>query len=376
MGNVGNLNGLTFCISLLENLRKHKIQSVIFLSRMLDKRCIRKIGIFRALQLGDLMCSIPAIRAIRNEFPDAEIFLIGLPGAQSFIKRFPKYFNGLIKFPGYPGLPEQPYEVDEIPEFLRSMQKHKFDLIIQMQGNGNIVNPLIETFGAKFTAGFHRPNDYIPEGGLFIEYPEGHEVERHLMLTTYLGITSQGKHLEFPLTDEDTLELENSGLMLEPDSYVCIHPGSRGSWRQWPVEHFALIGDLCAAQGKTVVLTGTSDEIDRTEQTASLMQTEAVIATGKTSLGAIGRLIENAFAIVSNCTGVSHIASALNTPGIIISMDGEPHRWGPLNKDILTTIDWLNYPQFDLAENALHRLLQKAQDNQQVNYRIFGSQTG
>lgn len=343
---------------------------------MLDKSCIHKIGIFRALQLGDLMCSVPAIRAIRHQFPYGEILLIGLPNAQSFIKRFPKYFNGLIKFPGYPGLPEQPYDVHEIPEFLQLMQNHEFDLVLQMQGNGNIVNPMIETFGAQYSAGFYRPDDYIPDGGLFIEYPYGHEVERHLSLIEFLGIASQGKHLEFPLTEEDTTDLYSAGLLFEPGSYVCIHPGSRGSWRQWPVEYFALMGDLCAAQGKTVVLTGTSDEIDRSLQTASLMQNEAVIATGKTSLGAIGRLIEKAFAIVSNCTGVSHIASALNTPGIIISMDGEPHRWGPLNSEILTTIDWMNDPQFDLAENALQRLFQKAQDEQQANYKVFGSQNG
>lgn len=341
---------------------------------MLDKSCIRKIGIFRALQLGDLMCSIPAIRAIRHQFPNAEIFLIGLPNAGLFVKRFPKYFNGLIKFPGYPGLPEQQYDVSEIPEFLKSMQKQKFDLLIQMQGNGNIVNPMIETFGARYTAGFFRPHDYIPDGGLFIEYPEGHEVERHLALTEHLGIKSLGKQLEFPLTDEDTLELENSGLAFETGTYICIHPGSRGAWRQWPVENFAAIGDLCANHRKIVVITGTPDEAERAQQMASLMKSDAVIAAGKTSLGAIGRLIDNAYALVSNCTGVSHIASALNTPGVIISMDGEPHRWGPLNKEILTTIDWLNDSRFDLVENALHKLFQRVEESQQANYKVPGSQ--
>lgn len=337
----------------------------------MDKSCIKKIGILRALQLGDLMCSIPAIRALRNEFKDAEIFLIGLPNAKGFVHRFPQYFNGLIKFPGYPGLPEQPFDIHEIALFISDMQKQGFDLIIQMQGNGNIVNPLCELMGAMFTAGYFRSTDYEPKGGLFIKYPEGkfHEIERHLLLMEHLLISSKGTNLEFPLFDTDYVDLELSGLKFEPQSYICVHPGSRGSWRQWPTSYFASLGDYAAEHGKTVVITGTVDELPLVEETAALMRNKPVIAAGKTTLGSMGVLIKNAFALISNCTGVSHIASALNTPGIIISMDGEPHRWGPLNKDILQTIDWISEPNFLTAESALIRLFQKLQDKEADVYK-------
>lgn len=330
----------------------------------MNKACIKKIGIFRALQLGDLMCSIPAIRALREEFKNAEIFLIGLPSAKSFIHRFPHYFNGLIKFPGYPGLPEQAYDIKEVSAFITEMQKQNFDLIIQMQGNGNIVNPLVELFGATYTAGYYRPNDYIPHGKLFITYPDGltHEIERHLILMEHLKVNQQGKYLEFPLMPDDYNELEKSGLVMEAGSYVCVHPGSRGLWRQWPTEYFARLADYCAKRNKKIVITGTAEELPLAEETARYMNHEALIAAGKTTLGAMGVLIKNAYALISNCTGVSHIASALNTPGIIISMDGEPNRWGPLNKDILYTIDWTKEQDPTRAENALIELFQKLQD--------------
>lgn len=337
----------------------------------MDKSCVKKIGILRALQLGDLMCSIPAIRALRNEFKNAEIFLIGLSNSKGFVHRFPHYFNGLIKFPGYPGLPEQPFDINEIVLFITEMQKQGFDLILQMQGNGNIVNPLCELMGATYTAGYYRPSDYQPKGGLFILYPDGlnHEIQRHLMLMEHLGIETKGTDLEFPLFESDYRELEASGLMLKPASYVCLHPGSRGSWRQWPTAYFAAFGDYAYEQGKIVIITGTSEELKLAEETAAMMKYESVIAAGKTSLGSIGVLIKNAFALISNCTGVSHIASALNTPGIIISMDGEPHRWGPLNSEILKTIDWLNEPNYETAESALIELFQKLQGKEEGVYK-------
>jgi len=69
--------------------------------------------------------------------------------------------------------------------------------------------------------------------------------------------------------------------------------------------------------------------------------------TGKTTLGAIAILIKNSFALVSNCTGVSHIADAFDTPSVVISMDGEPDRWGPLNRKLHRVVDWTRNPHFE-----------------------------
>jgi ADP-heptose:LPS heptosyltransferase len=74
-----------------------------------------------------------------------------------------------------------------------------------------------------------------------------------------------------------------------------------------------------------------------------------LIAAGKTSIGAAGVLIKNAFALISNCTGVSHMAAAFKTPSVVISMDGEPERWAPLNKELHKTIDWTKNHQYDLV---------------------------
>jgi ADP-heptose:LPS heptosyltransferase len=329
-------------------VRCRKIPCVIYLDTMkIPSSEIKKIAVFRALQLGDMLCVIPAIKALRFAYPDAEITLLGLPWAKSLTERFNIYFDNFIHFPGYPGLPEQELKPEAFTAFLEEVQSKQFDLVLQMQGDGSVINPMVELFGAKYTAGYSKEGHYAPDNGLFMPYPDyGHEIDRHLALMEFLGIPQQSSELEYPLTTEDYDALDKLNLEIEPRKYVCVHPGSRGAWRQWPVKYFAALADYCFEQGFKVVLTGTKDESEIIEAVVSQMRYEPINTAGKTSMGAVGVLIQNAAMLISNCTGVSHIASAFKTPSIVISMDGEPQRWGPIDKRVHRTINWLQSPDF------------------------------
>ena len=323
---------------------------------------IRKIAIFRALQLGDMLCTVPAFRALRATFPEAQITLLGLPWAKSFVDRFAMYLNGFIHFPGYPGLPEQPFDPQQWEIFRQKIQDQNFDLVLQMQGNGNIVNEMLREISNGTLAGFHSSGNYM-KSETFIEYPNGiSEIEKHLLMLENLGIPSKGTDLEFPVSSLEIENLKSLGLPVSDKTYVCVHPGSRGSWRQWPPSHFACLADLCFGMGYKIIVTGTKDEAEITEKVISLMDCPAIDLTGKTGLGEIGELIKNAAMLISNCTGVSHIASATKTPSIVISMDGEPERWGPLNTQIHKTIDWTKGPGFNFVKKQMEILLPSLKD--------------
>jgi ADP-heptose:LPS heptosyltransferase len=111
----------------------------------------------------------------------------------------------------------------------------------------------------------------------FMPYPDnGSEIERHLRLMEFLGIPSQGVELEFPLTRQDQHDYDDLKLHLRHKEYVCIHPGSRGSWRQWPARHFAAVADYAVACGFDAVLTGTKDESDIVNEVISYMKQPAI----------------------------------------------------------------------------------------------------
>ncbi|MBS1606705.1 MAG: glycosyltransferase family 9 protein [Bacteroidetes bacterium] len=324
---------------------------------------IEKIAVFRALQLGDMLNVVPAVRALRMAFPDAEIVLLGLPWAAGFVRRFDCYFDRWMHFPGFPGLPEQEYDATAFAKFLQKVRGEEFDLLLQMQGDGTIVNDLLAGFGARLLAGFHTAESRM-ESAFFVEYPAlEHEIRRHLALMAHLGIPRAGEDLEFPLTAADEEELGRLGLPLEPGKYVCIHPGSRGVWRQWPPDHFALVADICGERGLDIVVTGTADERDISREVIGHLRHPAIDVTGLTSVGAMGVLLRGASLLVSNCTGVAHMASALRTPSVVISMDGEPFRWGALNKRLHRTIDWTAGPGIGMVVAEVEELVCGAHAN-------------
>ncbi|MFD1139812.1 glycosyltransferase family 9 protein [Larkinella insperata] len=296
------------------------------------------IGIFRAIKLGDLLVAVPALRALRRAFPKAHIALIGLPWAADFVDRFPEYLDEFIPFPGWPGLPEQPVDPEKTTAFLNGMQKRRFDLVLQMQGNGTCVNPMMALLGARQTAGYYPAAlpQYCLDADFYLPYPEGqHEIRRHVQLMEFLGLPAQGYDLEFPLTAADqqrAREVEELQ-QLASDPYVCIHAGGISA-RRWPESRFAQVADTLAEKGYRIVLTGTAGETPIVEKVQNLMKAPAISLAGKTDLGVIGRVLRGASLLVSNDTGVSHIASALKTPSVIIYSTSRPEEWGPLNQNL------------------------------------------
>jgi ADP-heptose:LPS heptosyltransferase len=302
---------------------------------------IRKIAILRALQLGDLLCAVPAFRALRAARPEAEITLIGLPWARELVRRFDRYLDAFLEFPGYPGLPERTPDAGRIPAFFEAAQRAGFDLALQMHGSGRITNSLLPELGARVAAGFFPAGEPCPDERTFIAYPDDeHEIRRPLRLLHHLGIPSAGEELEFPLHRADREELGDiaEATSLVPGEYACIHPGGRSA-RRWAPWRFAEVGDALASRGLVPVLTGSADEADLAADVAARMRRRSVNLAGRTTLGGLGALLAGARLLVSGDTGVSHLASALRVPSVVIFTSSDRARWAPLNGELHRAAD-------------------------------------
>lgn len=294
------------------------------------------VVVFRALQLGDMLCAVPALRALRGAVPHAHIALVGLPWAQQFADRFSSYIDEFIPFPGHPLLPEQPVRHEGLARFYTSLCTRHFGLAIQMHGSGDVTHDIVCGFGAKAIAGYCRGEAVMRDRTVLLPYPEtGTEPERLLKLMQTLGAEPAGLDLEFPLSPQDEEELAASGLAKNlPDAgYFCIHPGARQRDKCWPPRQFAAVGDRLAAEfGLTPVLTGSASEADLTAEVAAHMHHTPIDAAAPISVGAMAALMRKAKLLLCNDTGVSHIAAGLKLKSVVVFSKADIARWAPLDR--------------------------------------------
>ncbi|WP_374672883.1 glycosyltransferase family 9 protein [Ideonella sp.] len=294
---------------------------------------VERIAVFRALMLGDLLCAVPAWRAVRAAWPSARITLVGLAWARPLAERL-SCIDDFIELPGFPGLPEVPCDVRRLPDALAQLQARRFDLALQMHGSGEVVNPLVACFGARHMAAFARPGVWRPAGDeeLCCAWPEqGHEIERLLALTDHLGLPRQGTSLEFPVGDDDRRALRAAWPAVDGPAYVCVHPGSQLPSRRWDPRRFAAVADALADRGLRVVLTGSAPEAGLVADVRACMRHTPVDLCGRTDLWSLGALLERARLLVCNDTGLSHIAAALRVPSVVVSCGSDVARWAPLD---------------------------------------------
>lgn len=299
---------------------------------------VRRIVVLRALMLGDSLCAVPALRAIRRAWPEAHIAWLGLPASRELAGRLP-WVDEWLLFPGWPGLPERPVDVGELPAFLAAQQARGWDLALQLHGGGQVTNPLAALLGARHLAGFHAPGAWVPpaDAARFCPWPEqGREAQRLLALCRHLGLPLDGEHLEFPLRPEDDAELWRAwpGWDDEP-AYACVHVGAQLPSRRWPVARFAALAEALHGWGLTPVLTGTAGEralVGELSQRLADRAVPHVDLAGRTSLWTLGALLRRARVLVCNDTGVSHVAAALRVPSLVLACGSDVARWAPADR--------------------------------------------
>jgi len=268
--------------------------------------------------VGDAVMSLPALRAIRERFPAAEISILAKPWVADLYRR-ESFCDWLI-----------PYTASDLASkwrMARKLRASKFDCAILLQN-------AFEAAAIVFVAGMPERIGYARDGRSplltkAIAVPRPGEIPPHqrfyyLELLRRAGIVDQ-------LPADDLIRLEGaaearamgvvrfqeSGL---GDCVIGVSPGAAyRSAKRWLPERFAETANRLAGElGATVAIFGSKDERELCEAVAAAIQVKSRNFAGETSLAEFIDMAAACRAYLTNDSGAMHIASALGVPTVAV----------------------------------------------------------
>ena len=291
-----------------------------------------RILVVQLADIGDMVLSTPALTALRETFPKAQLDLItsthAAPVAEAGL------INNIITFD------RQQFNNSKSlfkPSNLRQifgLRKGHYDTIIffhhfTLKLGGLKFWLIARASGAKRRLGLQNGNswfltDSIPDGG----FGAKHQAQYWLDLVALLGVDASPRPAKIQI--DNTFKIPGRHNTVKKSPRVIIHAGSGGYSlaRRWDTAKFAAIADrLQEEQQAQIVLVGGPN--DDSSVVKKAMQTEPIDLTGKTSLAELAGVIQQADLFIGADSGVMHIAAATGTPLIAIMGPSNPHAWGP-----------------------------------------------
>ena len=260
-----------------------------------DRAVIPMILALRALGLGDLLTAVPALRALRRDCV-GHITLAAPAALAPLVERIGA-LDRLLTVPA---------SVTKPPVRL-SVAVSAPDLAVNLHGRGPESIACLRALGARRLWSYE-----IADGPGWVD--DEHEVRRWCRLVRHYGCTP----------DPDDLWLAEPG---PRDGPVILHPGAASARRQWPPDRYIAVGRHCVARGYQVRVTAGRGERRLAQRVAAGIT--GATATWGMELGDLADLIWSSPLVVCADTGVAHLATAMQTPSVVLFGSQSPDRWGP-----------------------------------------------
>lgn len=297
---------------------------------------IQKIAILRANALGDFIVTLPALKALRNTFPNAEIVLLGKPWHQHFLVKGRTPVDRVIVVPTKKGIRQETGSVEdpvEIDSFLIEMRKEQFDVVFNFQGNGISANPFIKQFGAKLTVGLSCEKAEKLDRSIDYYYYQS-EAIRFIEVVKLVGATTFEIEPQLNVLPQDIDDVAGFLPALKGKPYIVLHPVAMDTRRMWPLENYARLADELKQKNYEIVFSGAPEDRQVIDDIIDNMKYTAINTCGCFSLGGMAAVLSEAALMISADTGPLHLARAVNVPTIGFYWAPNLINWGPLTRTI------------------------------------------
>ena len=279
--------------------------------------------------VGDAVMSLPALRALRQRFPQTHIAILVKPWVADLYRREP-ICDELI-----------PYTAKAVPEkwaAARALRPYGFDTAILLQN-------AFEAAAIAYVAGIPQRIGYARDGRGFlltraISVPQPGEIPRHERFY-YLELLHRAGILD-SLPESESIRLETAPIAraagLERfrqlglgDVVIGVSPGAAyGTAKRWLPERFAETASQLAKElSASVAIFGSKDERDLCASVAASIAAPVKNFAGETTLAEFIDLAATCRVYLTNDSGAMHIASALGVPTVAVFGATDDQTTGP-----------------------------------------------
>jgi ADP-heptose:LPS heptosyltransferase len=254
---------------------------------------MKKILIIRFSSIGDIVLTTPLIRCLKTRFPNTEVHYLTKKQNLSLLQSNPYLEKVWL------------YDRD-FRELIPRLRAERFDFIVDLHKNlrsGYVLLSLRKPFGSFTKLNFRK---WLLVNFRIDRLPKVSIVDRYFGAVRSLGVTNDGKGLDFFIPPGDEADLS----VLPPlfrQGFLAFVTGGKHTTKILPEEK---VVEICLGVNLPVILLGGEEDAERAGRIAEKAGSNVFNACGMFSITRSASLILQARKVITNDTGLMHIAAA------------------------------------------------------------------
>ncbi|GAC1367349.1 MAG: lipopolysaccharide heptosyltransferase II [Ktedonobacteraceae bacterium] len=299
--------------------------------------------------IGDLLLATPALRALRETYPQARIDLLVTPDSAGLLNGWDVINNTIVLdkylFDHPKAILRNPQTLLRLRELWRTLHGGRYDAVLLLHHLtlpfGRLKHQLLmRATGAKWRIGLDNGHGWFLNVRASDDgFGAQHEAEYAMAVASAAGATINNIGLELPLHEKERAEARqivyntmSAGEIVRP--IIAMHPGSGGysTARRWAPERFAQVADtLFHEVGGQLLLLGGPEEAELHQQIISMLHSAIPVRSlaGRGNIKVAAGILELVDVFIGNDAGLMHIAAAVKAPTVAIFGLSNHAAWGP-----------------------------------------------
>lgn len=284
-----------------------------------------KILLLQLKRIGDLILTTPAITALRERFPDAELTIVISSECADLVPAISGADRILMAR----------RNLSDLAAFLTIAGK-KFDYCIDFTRNDRSAFLTFLSKARKRIVSYRVRDQSKRRARLYTDFVgvrmrDLHTIDYNLSLLEPLGIRSVSfpLHLQLPQSAHEKADaLRRKWNVSKP--YIVLHPGSARREKLWDAGRWARVIERFGRDNDLdLILTSGASKHEQTHIAAIKNETKIIDLSGKTDLLTLAALISQARLLVTVDSAPMHLAATTRTPQVILFGPTNPFHWRP-----------------------------------------------